>query len=127
MGQEVIWIITQFITDTKGADNMFEDYFKKTIVINLDKRPDRIDRFVSRVKPLGGVLGKNIERFAAIDGNAIPEKDRNNWSAGAAGCKQSHVDIITDCRKNNIKSVLILEDDVTFIPDFKKQFEYGLI
>ena len=102
---------------------MFDKYFEKTVVINLDKRKDRLKRFISRITPLGASLGGTVERFSAIDGNTIPTEKRNNWSAGAAGCKQSHIDIITECRKNKVKSVLVLEDDVTFVPDFKDRFK----
>jgi GR25 family glycosyltransferase involved in LPS biosynthesis len=102
---------------------MFLDYFDKVVVVNLDTRPDRLTRFVNRIELLGETIGKTIERFSAVDGKTIPVDQINNRSAGAAGCKKSHLDIIADCRKNKVKSVLILEDDVTFVKGFAHTFE----
>jgi len=102
---------------------MFLDYFDKVFVINLDKRPDRLERFKNRIKILGESLGTTVDKFKAVDGTKIPESERNNWSAGAAGCKLSHINLIAECREKKYKSVLILEDDVTFVSDFPSKFQ----
>ena len=88
----------------------------KTFVINLDRRPDRYESFQKRLQadwPFGPA-----ERFAAVEGQreTLPEW----WTAGrgAYGCYQSHLQIIERCIADGAESVLILEDDATFVPGF---------
>jgi GR25 family glycosyltransferase involved in LPS biosynthesis len=63
-----------------------------------------------------------VQRFSAIDGNdvALP----HNWihTAGAYGCLLSHVQVVREARDAGASSVLILEDDVVFDPQFKEKF-----
>lgn len=88
----------------------------KTFVINLDRRPDRYESFQKRL-PADWPFGP-AERFAAVDGQreTLPEW----WTAGrgAYGCYQSHLQIIERCIADGAESVLILEDDATFVPGF---------
>ena len=51
--------------------------FDKVFVINLDRRPDRLQRVVEQARS----LGITFERFAAVDGMAAPV--RSDWKAYA--------------------------------------------
>jgi glycosyl transferase family 25 len=66
----------------------------KAFVINLAKRPDRMDLFNQNKFPF------KVERFDAIE-----------TDPGWVGCTQSHFTIL---QKNKRKPVLIMEDDVLF-------------
>ena len=84
------------------------EYFDKVVVINLDRRPDRME-----------ILGKQLdeleiqyERFSAID-----SKERG-ISPVLAG-KLSHVEVL---KGQNGQKVLILEDDAHFVDGFTERF-----
>ena len=65
----------------------------KCYVINLDRRPDRMEEFRERFAPLGL---PEIERVAAVDGTETPAPAdfRVRGMPGAWGCFQSHVRLI---------------------------------
>jgi len=72
-----------------------------TFYINLDRRTDRraeIEEEISRM----GISG---ERFSAVD---VPTN-------GIIGCMMSHLEVLTLAKERGYPSVLILEDDFTFI------------
>ena len=83
------------------------DYFDKVVVINLDKRVDRLEKITEQ---LNG-LGITFERFSAIDGTS-----KNPILAG----KDSHVEV---WKQNLGKKVLILEDDAYFVEGFQERFD----
>jgi GR25 family glycosyltransferase involved in LPS biosynthesis len=101
---------------------MINDFFEKIYCINLDRRPDRWERASNHFEDVGII----VERFSAIDGTIIDNQSelKNN---GAYGCALSHRDIIIKCKLDNVKNVLILEDDVVFRQNFqdhvKENFE----
>lgn len=80
-----------------------KDFFDKIYCINLDERVDRWERAQKEFEKIGL---KNVERFSAI-------KD----SDGRRGCLNSHLSIIQNAKENNLKNVLIFEDDVFFIDE----------
>jgi GR25 family glycosyltransferase involved in LPS biosynthesis len=84
------------------------EYFDRVVVINLDRRPDRMEI----LGPQLDELGIQYERFSAIDG-----KERG-ISPVLAG-KLSHVEVL---KGQNGQKVLILEDDANFVDDFNKKF-----
>ena len=62
----------------------------------------------------------------AIDGSTllnVPIFFNKPWpphqSAGAYGCLKSHIKAIKDAKEKKYETILILEDDVTFNPDFQ--------
>jgi hypothetical protein len=79
-----------------------------TVVINLDKRKDRMEETASEVKKLGL---ESISRFPAIE-----------TSPGQWGCILSHIFVLGTALRLQ-KNVLILEDDVQFINNPKENFE----
>jgi hypothetical protein len=94
-------------------------YFDKIYVINLDRRLDRYDSFKKEMSKYGI---ENVERFSAIDGSTLV----NNTSllSGEIGVLQSHLEIIKKCKEDNLKNVLILEDDVYFLNEILKLDNY---
>jgi len=87
----------------------FKDYFEEIYVINLDRRPDRYESFLSELKTydLNGVT-----RYPAIDG--ITLTNNTPLLSGELGVLLTHHNIIKECMNRNLSNVLILEDDVQF-------------
>lgn len=83
------------------------EYFDKVVVINLDKRVDRLEKITEQLND----LGITFERFSAIDGTG-----KNPIIAG----RDSHVEV---WKQNLGKKVLILEDDAYFVEGFQERFD----
>jgi len=95
------------------------DYFTKIYVINLDRRPDRMQQCQIEFEK----IGIKVERVPAIDGNEIP----NNFglSSRDKACfalTSVHRKLINDAMLNKYESILVFEDDVTFIDNFNTIF-----
>jgi GR25 family glycosyltransferase involved in LPS biosynthesis len=84
------------------------DYFDKVVVINLDKRTDRLEKISKQLDE----LGITFERFSAIDGKA---EGIDPITAGT----MSHQKVLEE---NVEKRILILEDDAQFVDDFNEKF-----
>jgi len=80
------------------------EFFDKVVVINLDRRTDRMEKLVPQLKE----LGIKYERFSAVDAK---ELDIDPIVAGL----KSHLQVIKD---NLGKKILVLEDDAYFVEDF---------
>lgn len=97
----------------------FKNYFDEVYVINLDRRPERYESFLSEMKKydLNGVT-----RYSAIDGSTLV----NNTSLlfGELGVLLTHHNIIKECMVRNLSNVLILEDDVQFSDEINNVSEY---
>ena len=99
----------------------FHEYFDKTYLINLDSRKDRLEESISECNKYNIIF----ERFKACDGQkeildiisaeAIGQLPRH-WNKGSAGLCVSTVKILKQCQKDNINTVLIMEDDIHFNP-----------
>lgn len=83
------------------------EYFDKVVVINLDKRTDRLEKISKQLDELGIVF----ERFSAIDCTG-----KNPMLAN----RDSHVEV---WKQNLGKKVLILEDDAYFVEGFQERFD----
>lgn len=91
--------------------------FDRVILINLDRRPDRLER----VKPELDSIFPNWIRFSAVDASKLPEPP--GWTAGpgAWGCMQSHRHVLEMSILYGWESVLVLEDDVFFVEGFTEK------
>lgn len=87
------------------------DKFDKVYCINLDRRPDRLENFKKEVDRYN--LGE-FERFSAYDGKQLNLTNEYNLKPGEIGIIKSNLDIIKDAKKNNYKTILIIEDDCVF-------------
>jgi GR25 family glycosyltransferase involved in LPS biosynthesis len=97
----------------------------KTVLINMDSRPDRLKTFDEKC-PV------NYERFSAVTGKLLEpntqlqrifEGNDYNMRTGIVGVALSqiklYIDLIQSNRNENI--YCIFEDDVSFGPNFRKQ------
>ncbi len=85
------------------------DFFDKVIVINLDRRTDRMDKLVPQLQK----LDIQYKRFSAVDAKKL---DIDPIVAGL----QSHIQVMKQIAGQR---VLILEDDALFVDDFNEKFE----
>lgn len=84
--------------------------FQKAIYINLDHRTDRKIHIGSELKK----IGLDTERFTALE----PTEKLTFSSIGHRGCVLSHRAIIQKALDEEIKNILIIEDDCCFTDDF---------
>lgn len=90
-------------------------------IINLERRPDRLDHIKKEME----YMGWNYELFKAVDLN------------NHGGCTLSHVEILKIAKLRNYESVMVIEDDCTFLPYSKDlvnkinnetdEFDFGII
>jgi GR25 family glycosyltransferase involved in LPS biosynthesis len=83
------------------------EYFDKVVVINLDRRKDRLEKVDAQLQE----LGITYERFSAIDAKAL---DIDPIQA----CRQSHIQVLEE----SVGKTLILEDDACFMEGFNERF-----
>lgn len=122
--------------------------FEKIYLINLDRRRDRYDQFLTFAEKYNLVF----ERISAFDGSVLLDKNftygnkkisfsknefykhepgnffgienfHERYFKGCVGCLLSHLEILKLAKKNNYKSILILEDDVVFSDDIEQKLE----
>lgn len=112
------------------------DFFDKIFVVNLERRPDRLHSFTNLANKIGfefevfpAVDGRNIDINGLIEGRPLKiesnefYKSIDNYFLGQLGCILSHLRLLRYCKENNIKNVLILEDDVDFSDEFQSRFD----
>ncbi len=85
------------------------EFFDKVVVINLDRRTDRMEKLDLQLKE----LGIQYKRFSAVDAIKL------NIDPIVAGLR-SHLQVIKD---NIGRRVLVLEDDAYFVDNFNEKFE----
>ena len=89
--------------------------FDRVFVVNLARRPDRLDGFWGR-GPAEWPWEMPIVH-AAVDGDTVESPDSFKGPPGAWGCLQSHVAIWEMQITAGWDSVLVLEDDAIFCRD----------
>lgn len=106
----------------------------KTYLINLDRATERLDRMCVRL----AAIGLPFERIAAINGRTLsyPHPDFSalsyrllhgrRWSPAELGCYLSHLEAADRLLRSDAQFALILEDDVSFAPDFLPHLEAAL-
>lgn len=94
-----------------------KDFFERVYVINLRHRVDRLYLFQQRLKQYGWPFKEPIV-YPAIDGDKVGVPPEFTRTSGTYGCRMSHLRILQDCLMDNVKSVLILEDDAEILEDF---------
>jgi GR25 family glycosyltransferase involved in LPS biosynthesis len=92
------------------------DYFDKTFCINLDRRNDRWEKSVIEFEKHHLI----VDRFSAKDGKEINLPYPFGSELGGA---ISHLNVIKKAKELNLENVLILEDDVEFVPDLNDRLE----
>lgn len=87
--------------------------------INLERRPDRKTSALKQFQKAGI---DNVEFFRGTDGR-IEAPDDIYISKPEYGCSDSHIRIWRDVIENGYETVLIFEDDVHILPNFKTKLE----
>lgn len=117
-------------SETQFVDrNLFgKKYNMKTVVINLDRRPDRWNKFVAKKEP----RFLKYTRFSAIDGSKLVpteqlqrifEGNDYNMREGMVGCALSHIKLMIELVKSSYDIYCIFEDDIDFVPNFQTKLE----
>lgn len=105
---------------TQTAVTNVIDYFDKIFIINLPFRADRRLEMAQQLKSIGlSFDSPNVELFAAVR----PENAGGFPSIGARGCFMSHLGILRNARLAGYNRILILEDDLDFVPDFNLRID----
>lgn len=103
---------------------MLHKHFSKTFLINLDRRPDRLNASQRRAD----AIGLEFERFPACDGAKegliIPsaaevKQSPMYWNLAAAGLCVTLIKIFEKAKAEKLDSILIFEDDFEVNPDIK--------
>jgi GR25 family glycosyltransferase involved in LPS biosynthesis len=97
------------------TQNHISGLFDRVVVINLKRRPDRLERFFSR---LSNWPFKQPQLFEAVDGHAIPTPAEWDKGPGAWGCMLSHRQVLDRAISDGVQSLLVLEDDAYPVNDF---------
>ena len=104
----------------------------RIMVINLSHRQDRWQKFCENASELEFL---NYERFEAVNGETLQPSlwlqrlfDGNDYNmrAGIVGCAMSHIKLYIDLINSDYAMYLILEDDLTFTPNFEEKFRHLL-
>ncbi len=90
----------------------FNDYFDRVVVINLDRREDRLRQFESQTKD----LGIDFVRYSAVDAQAF-------GIDGTKACSRSHRQVLVDAKADGVDRLFVFEDDAEFRPNFNQAFE----
>lgn len=96
------------------------EYFDRVVVINLKRRIDRKERLLAHFSEIQWPF-REPEWFEAVDSSLIPEPMFWTAGAGAWGCMQSHRQVLERAMMDGVNSLLVLEDDVFFVPGFAKK------
>jgi len=87
--------------------------FDRVVLINLKRRPDRLESFRTRQEAMGWKLPDPVI-FEAIDGNRVGMPYSYQAGGGGWGCLRSHVSILERAAMDGVQSLLVLEDDLTW-------------
>lgn len=91
------------------------EYFDKIYCINLDESVDRWNMCVEQFKK----YNIEVERFPGIKVNSC-----SNLLAGEIGILRTNYEIVKKSKEENLKNVLILEDDFVFVENFNEVFDF---
>lgn len=99
----------------------------KNYVINLKRRPDRLQEFFDRIP----FFKQSISVFEAIDGKQSESINESlfvneNIRCGAKGCAQSHYELWEKMVNEQIPYMIIFEDDCFFYESFMDNIDYVL-
>lgn len=113
------WIAKRFVVSAIERSREVVDIsrtFDAIHCVNLDRRPDRWAEFEARIPDDWPFI--RPERYSAIDARKIATPDW--WSQGrpAWGCYRSHLNLIENALNTGKESILLLEDDATFVDGF---------
>lgn len=103
--------------EEQSVTQPFTQPIDRIVCINLDQRADRWQCVQLQLAHASWPFG-SVERFSAIDGQKVPPPMWWRAGAGAWGCYQSHVAEMRRAIQDDVKSLLILEDDAVLSESF---------
>jgi glycosyl transferase family 25 len=112
---------------TTPASSSFWQLIDGAFAVNLDQRADRWAEFQAATRNI--IPPEKLQRFSACVGRELPGFGQRPWFrggkrdgtwAGRAGCLQSHRRALLKARELGWRTVLLLEDDAGFAPEFGK-------
>ena len=103
----------QLQTEVNGGSWSIKAYFDRVCLVNLRRRPDRLEQFQKELERLDWPFQSPMI-VPACDGRAVPQPAYFKGGAGAWGCLRSHSWILEQAMADGVKSLLILEDDAFF-------------
>lgn len=93
------------------------DIFDCIVLINLDRRPDRLEEFEEQAKSIGLVY----ERHSAFDAQGVVD-NRGRQMRGIEACTKSHYDVLTKAMNDGVQRLFVFEDDANFVDNFNEEF-----
>jgi GR25 family glycosyltransferase involved in LPS biosynthesis len=101
--------------------NFINEYFDQVYCLNLDRRPDRMERMRKRFDH----FGIRFERIAAVDGKTMSDSEykkhkmyKKKLSKGELACTLGHQRIYKDALEKGYERILVFEDDARFVSNF---------
>jgi hypothetical protein len=89
---------------------ILNSFFDRVVLINLERRVDRLEKFSEQAK----AVGLTFDRFIAIDAHT-------SQMTGAQACAASHREVVTQAKADGVGRLLIFEDDATFSNIFAQE------
>jgi hypothetical protein len=93
--------------------------FEQVWVVNLKRRPDRLEQFWNELNGAKWPFAKP-EVFFAIDGDKVGVPKFWQTGGGSYGCMRSHLTLLERAIQDDVGSILVLEDDAVFSKNFAK-------
>jgi len=94
------------------------DLFERIVVINLDRRTNRLAEFDEQAKS----VGLTYERHSAYD--AEGKTDSQGYPMrGIVACTLSHLEVMAKAIEDGIESLFIFEDDANFAEGFNDRLK----
>lgn len=97
-----------------------DNYFAKTVCVNLDRRPDR---WLSMQRKFAEQEITTVERLPALDCKSSPVPEHlSHLRPQDYACTMSHLAAVKLAKAAGLRNILIFEDDAFFDPDFRARF-----
>jgi len=103
---------------TRGSQKL-KYFFDQVWVINLKRREDRLEQFLSEINKSQWPF-RRPQVFNAIEGDKVGVPKFWQTGGGSYGCLRSHLVLLERAIQDDIGSVLVLEDDAVFMNTFGK-------
>ncbi len=94
-----------------------KSYFDRVVIITLRQRQDQFRRLIDEITKMPWPFAQP-ELFINIHGEKLGVPQGWSHGPGAWGCLCSHREVLQSAFREEVKRILVLEDDCTFAPNF---------